>query len=83
MAAVSRIHGEPDRPTPDAGGGGGDGTGSRLAAVERQVAALNARMDYVSTKEDIQKLKVWVLLGVFAAIVFGIGTALGIAKLIP
>ena len=60
----------PDPPSQaGSSGGSGGGTEARLAAVEAQVAALNVRAEYLATKEDIQKLKVWVLSGViFSAI---------------
>lgn len=38
-------------------------------------------MDYVATKEDIQKLKVWVLGGVIIAIIAGATIALGAVRL--
>lgn len=47
----------------DEPGGGGDGVDARLRAVEERLARLETRMDYMATKEDIQKLKIWVLGG--------------------
>ncbi len=38
-------------------------------------------MDYLATKEDIQKLEVWVLGGVIAALVAGAGFAVFAARL--
>ena len=57
-------------PEAEPGGGGGDGVDARLRTVER-LARLETHMDYTATKEDIQKLKNWVLIG-----------ALGIALLV-
>ena len=46
----------PSRPAPSGGGDGSSGFGERLARIE-------ARMEHVATKEDIQRLRVWVLGG--------------------
>lgn len=57
-----------DGPEPDiaasayGGGGGGRGTDGRLSALE-------TRIEYLATKEDIQKLKVWALAGVLGAVI--------------
>ena len=48
-------------PKNEPGGGGGDGGDARLRAVEERLARLETRMDYMATKEDIQKLKIWFL----------------------
>ena len=48
-----------------------DGVDARLRAVEDRLARLETRMEYMATKEDIQKLKIWVLF-----------SALGIALLV-
>lgn len=58
-------------PKNEPGGGGGDGVDARLRAVEERLARLETRMEYMATKEDIQKLRIWVL-----------GGALGIALLL-
>ena len=57
------------------GGDGGDGTEIRLARLE-------TRIEYLATKEDIQKIKVWVLTGVIGAAVAGATLAVGILKLL-
>lgn len=53
------------RPNPEGGpgGGGGGGVDARLRAVEDRLARLETRMEYMATKEDIQKLKIWFLWG--------------------
>ena len=57
------------------GGTGGDSAESRLARLE-------TRVEYLATKEDIQKIKVWVLGGVIGGIVFSAAVAIGILKLL-
>lgn len=56
--------GDSHKPNPNAepGGGGGDNMDARLRTVERLVR-LETRMENMATKEDIQKLKNWVLIG--------------------
>lgn len=65
-------------------GGGGDGVDARLRAVEDRLVRLETRMEYMATKEDLQKLKIWILGGVlggiFAAIVAAIPIALFVVK---
>ena len=53
---------EPDAPLDSGGGGGGKTT------LEARVAALETHMHYLATKEDIQKIKVWVLGGLLGGI---------------
>jgi len=59
------------RNAPASSSGGGDNGG-----IEARLAALETRIEYLATKEDIQKLKVWVLGGVVSAFVTGLGFAL-------
>lgn len=70
------------RPNPEGGpgGGGGGGVDARLRAVEDRLTRLETRMDYMATKEDIQKLKIWVLIGVLSSIVAAIPIALLVVK---
>lgn len=73
----------PFRPNPGnagPGGGGGDGVDARLRAVEDRLARLETRMEYMATKEDIQKLKIWVLGGVLSSVVAAIPIALLVVK---
>ena len=63
------------RPGSSGGGNGGSNHGERLARIE-------AKMEHAATKEDIQKLRVWVLGGVLAGLVFAALAALGAASLL-
>ena len=58
------------------GGGGGNTIDGRLSRLE-------TRVEYLATKEDIQKLKVWVLAGVLGGTMLAAGLALGVLKLFP
>ena len=62
------------RPGSSGGGNGGSGHGERLARIE-------ARMEHVATKEDIKKLRVWVLGGVLGALGLAVLAAIGVARL--
>ena len=53
--------------------GGGDGYGERLARIE-------AKLEFFATKEDIQKIKVWVLGGVLGGMAIATGLAVTIIK---
>lgn len=53
------------------------GVDARLRAVEERLARLETRMDYMATKEDIQKIKIWVLGGALGS---GIPIALLVVK---
>ena len=66
---------------PSAGrpGGAGD-NGGRLQFGER-LARIEARMEHVATKEDIQQLKVWVLGGVLGALGLAVVAATGVTTL--
>ena len=61
-------------PASQSGGGGGD-YGERLAKLE-------GRMDYLATKEDIQKIKVWVLSGVLGGMVAAATITVAVVKLL-
>ena len=67
---------EPEGPAISPGGGGGGGS-----RIEERLAALETHLQYLATKEDIQKLKIWVLGGVIAAGVAGLGVAVLIVRL--
>ena len=68
------IQSEPNA-SASSGGTGGDGTESRLARLE-------TRIEYLATKEDIQKIKVWVLGGAIGAAALCATLAVGILKLL-
>ena len=52
--------------------GGGNGGSQDLYG---RVSALEAKLSYLATKEDIQKLKVWVLAGTIGAGVIALSIA--------
>ena len=58
--------------TANGGGSNGGDTRERLARIE-------AQMEHVATREDIQKVKVWCLVGVIAAFGVAIPAAVGVA----
>ena len=62
-------------PSPSGSGTGSSGFGERLARIE-------ARMEHVATKEDIRKLRVWVLGGVLGALGIALVAATGVARLL-
>lgn len=64
----------PFQPNPkvEPGRGGGDGVDARLARLETE-------MKHMATKEDLQKLKIWILGGVLGGIVAAIVAAIPIA----
>ena len=80
---------EPSRPDPhrfrDGGNGDDGGTDQRLRAVELGLAGLNARFEselkHLATKEDLQKIKVWVLSGVLGGMALAATVAVTILKL--
>ena len=58
----------------------GGGFDARLRAVEAGLAELNARMQYMATKEDIQKVKVWTLSGVLGGMAVAATVAVAVVK---
>lgn len=79
------------------GGSGRGGMEARVAVLEERFQSLATKADVVelngrlqslvtrlesfATKEDIQKVKVWVLSGVLGGMVLAVTFAIGIAKL--
>lgn len=49
---------------------------TRLAAVEDRLARVETRLDSLATKEDIQKIKTWVLSGALGIAVSMLGSML-------
>ena len=73
-AVDENIQSEPNA-SASSGGAGGDSTESRLARLE-------TRIEYLATREDLQKIKVWVLSGALGAAGIGATVAIGILKLL-
>lgn len=69
-------------PPAQATSGGRDEKEGRLVAVEADVAVLNARMDYLATKEEIRSVKVWILCGVLGGMSVAAALAIAILKLL-
>ena len=71
----------PNDPQPT-GPGGGDGGNfdSRLRAVEQDVREIKTEIKHLATKEDLQKLKVWWLLGIIAGMGLAATVALGVLR---
>ena len=55
------------------------GNGPRDGEFGERLARIEARMEHVATREDIQKIKVWFLVGVIAAIGVAVPAAIGVA----
>ena len=74
---------DPSRPEPEAAVD--SSVGGRREADDR-LARLEARFDtevkYLATKEDIQKVKVWILVGVLGGMIAAAGIAIGILSLV-
>ncbi len=73
LRAVDDAQAEPDAPASSGGGGGG-------RDLERRLAALETRIEYLATKEDIQKIKVWVLSGLLGGIAAAVSLSFAILK---
>ena len=59
------------------GDNGGNGNyGERLARLEER---LESSIEHMATKEDIQKIKVWVLTGILGGMLGGMGVAAALA----
>ena len=71
-----------DHPTATTGGGGND---VRLRRVEDRLTRLETKLDtalpYLATKEDIQKIKVWILAGVLGGIALAVTVAFAFLKM--
>ena len=63
------------QPVPaDSSGGGGGGTDDRLARVESRLAALEAHLQHLATKEDIQAMQNSMLKWCAGILITAIGT---------
>ena len=65
---------DPRRPGDSNGGDGGD--------LRERVAVIETEIKHLATKEDFQKLKVWVLSGVIGGMAIAAGLAVAILKLL-
>ena len=54
-------------------------SGSNGGDIRERLARIEAQMEHVATREDIQKVKVWFLVGVIAAFGVAIPAAVGVA----
>ena len=75
-----------DPPTTESNDRNGDrGLDGRLRNVEIQLAEirtkLDTQLDHLATKNEVTKLKVWVLTGVLGGMAIAAGITLGIARL--
>lgn len=57
------------------GGSGGDGRG-----LDARVAVLEAELKHLATKDDLSKLKLWVVVGAFGLFVQFIGVVVLLVK---
>ena len=80
MSEDKVIHLQSNSNAEPGGGGGGDGVDARLRRVEERLVRLETQMKYMATKEDIQKLKIWVLGGVLGSVFAAIPIALLVVK---
>ena len=67
---------EPPPPANPAAGSGGNGNN-----LHARVSAIEARLDYIATKADVQEIKIWALRGTLAGIVAATLIAIAILKL--
>ena len=65
---------EPEAPAKSSGGNGGSN-------VERRLTALEIHVQYLATKEDIQKLKVWFLQATIGAMVVIVTVTVAILRI--
>ena len=74
---TGEIHELPGASAPSPGGsGGGDNRD-----IHGRVSALEARLDYLATKEDVQSIKTWALSGALGGMVLAATLAITILKL--
>lgn len=87
MSAPGRDGGA-DRASPETGAKSRSG-GDRPVATDIRLSRMESRLDsflerevkHLATKEDVQKLKVWVLSGVIGGMIAAAGIATGIAAI--
>ena len=61
--------------------GRGSGSNGDSGNYGERLARIEAKMEYFATKEDIQKIKVWVLVGVLGGMGVATGLTVSIVKL--
>ena len=61
--------------------GGGNGHGQRLRTLEIEVAKIATKMESVATREEVLKLKLWILGGVIGGMVVAATLGFAIARL--
>ena len=66
------------RPFKTAQGTGGNGSGG--GDTRERLARLEEKVEHLATKEDIQKIKVWILLGIIGALPISVTMVLLVAK---
>ena len=74
VSADPHLQAVPDPPSSESGGRGGGGSG-----FESRLTKLETHLQYLATKEDLQKLKVWWLCGIITGMVTGMGLAAAVA----
>ena len=69
----------------DPGGDAPSGAGAEGGAngIESRLSRLETHIQYLATREGLQRLKVWVLLGVIGGMAVAAGVGAGIARWLP
>ena len=76
MSVHQHLTAVPDPPGSDSGGSGGGG-----ASLESRLTRLETHLQYLATKEDIQKLKVWWLVGIIGGMGLAATVALAVLRI--
>ncbi len=59
--------------------GNGSGHDREIREIRERLARIETRMGFMATREDIQKVKVWFLIGIISASGVAIPAAVGVA----
>ncbi len=59
----------------------GDGNGGNGRDLHGRLSKLEARMDYLATKSDVEQIKTWALKGALGGMVLAATLAIGILKI--
>ena len=73
--AAPHLHSVPDPPASRSSNGNGGGGGN----MENRLTALETHLKYLATKEDLEKLKVWWLIGILSGMALAATLAASIA----